>query len=167
MNMARREGRSATRDSEECSPLSEQRLSLSRSGDRSEEGSTWVEYSPNMINPDILLPLQRESDFFKEQLSIAQNTIFEYSEEIRRQTEELVAFKRNEEIQSKAVCDDIGIQSFREMEVLGIPVLNMKQVLKSRPQMQAQLLAQFQTILEERDRASEEEVTGLAERLHW
>jgi hypothetical protein len=135
--------------------------------DRSEEGTAWAEYPSNMINPDILLPLQRESEFFKEQLSIAQNTIFEYSEEIRRQTEELITFKRDEEILSKAVRDEIGIQSYREMELLGIPALNMKQVLKSRPQMQAQLLAQFQTILEDRNRASEEEVAGLSERLHW
>jgi hypothetical protein len=166
LNVARRGARGA-RCSGETSPLSEQRLSLSRSMDRSEEGTAWAEYPSNMINPDILLPLQRESEFFKEQLSIAQNTIYEYSEEIRRQTEELITFKRDEEILSKAVRDEIGIQSYREMELLGIPALNMKQVLKSRPQMQAQLLAQFQTILEDRNRASEEEVAGLSERLHW
>lgn len=123
--------------------------------------------SPTELNPDLLSPLREESLFYQTQLSIARNTISEYSENILRQSEELASFKLKEETMARSLSSEIGPDTFKEMETLGIPIMNMKDVLRSRPLLQSRLLAQFQSILDEKRRTSELQVASLTERLQW
>lgn len=133
------------------------------------EEDVWTsrDYSPTELNPDLLSSLKEESLFYQTQLSIARNTLSEYSENILRQGEELASFKLKEEAMARSLSNEIGPDSFKEMETLGIPILNMKDVLRSRPLLQSRLLAQFQSILDEKSRISDLQVASLSERLQW
>lgn len=140
---------------------------LNRRTSSGEEEDVWTNYSPTELNPDLLLPLREESLFFQKQLSIARNTISEYSENILRQNEELESFKRKEEAVARSMSNEIGMDSFIELESLGIPVINMKDVLRSRPLLQSKLLAQFQSILDKKSRMADLQVASLTEKLQW
>ena len=133
------------------------------------EEDVWTSrgYSPTELNPDLLSPLREESLFYQTQLSIARNTISEYSENILRQSEELASFKLREEAMTRSLSNEVGPDTFKEMETLGIPIINMKDVLRSRPLLQSRLLAQFQSILDEKRRISDLQVASLTERLQW
>jgi hypothetical protein len=140
---------------------------LHRRTSSGEEEDVWTNYSPTELNPDLLLPLKEESLFFQTQLSIARNTISEYSENNLRQNEELASFKRKEEAVARSMSNEIGADSFIELESLGIPVINMKDVLRSRPLLQSKLLAQFQSILDQKSRMADLQVASLTEKLQW
>ena len=133
------------------------------------EEDVWTSrgYSPTELNPDHLSTLREESLFYQTQLRIARNTISEYSENILRQSEELASFKLKEEAMARSLSNEIGPDSFKEMETLGIPIMNMKDVLRSRPLLQSRLLGQFQSILDEKSRISDLQVASLSERLQW
>lgn len=142
----------------------------------------------------IISDIQDNSDFFENQLKISQETIYEYNEQISRLTDQIENFKifeknridneneiesrnkdenknMNKNENSNENSNDYSNENSNDnndlIQSLDIPSIDMKLILKSKPQLQSQLVAQFNRILDQKMNGAQNEILDLQDRLRW
>ena len=125
--------------------------------------------------------IQNNSNFFENQLSISQKTIFEYNQEILRLNDEIENFKMREKNRietenMKGNNNDNNNDNDNESENKNeidrndypdMPYMDMKMIVKSKPKLQSQLVAQFNMILDQKLAGARSEIQALQDRLQW
>ena len=121
--------------------------------------------------------IQSNSNFFENQLSISQKTIFECNQEILRLNDEIENFKMKEKNRietenMKGNNNDNDNESENKSEIDRIdypemPYMDMKMIVKSKPKLQSQLVAQFNMILDQKLAGAQSEIQALQDRLQW
>ena len=121
--------------------------------------------------------IQSNSNFFENQLSISQKTIYECNQEILRLNDEIENFKMKEKNRietenMKGNNNDNDNESENKSEIDRIdysdmPYMDMKMIVKSKPKLQSQLVAQFNMILDQKLAGAQSEIQALQDRLQW
>ena len=121
--------------------------------------------------------IQSNSNFFENQLSISQKTVYECNQEILRLNDEIENFKMKEKNRietenMKGNNNDNDNESENRSEIdridySDIPYMDMKMIVKSKPKLQSQLVAQFNMILDQKLAGAQSEIQALQDRLQW
>ena len=121
--------------------------------------------------------IQSNSNFFENQLSISQKTVYECNQEILRLNDEIENFKMKEKNRietenMKGNNNDNDNESENKSEIDRIdysdmPYMDMKMIVKSKPKLQSQLVAQFNMILDQKLAGAQSEIQALQDRLQW
>ena len=132
------------------------------------KNSVELKYSDMMEN------IQKNSNFFENQLTISQKTIYECNQEILRLNNEIENLKMKEQnrIETENMNGNTnGNENRREIDRIDdsdIPITDMKMLsVKSKPKLQSHLVAQFNMILDQKLAGAQSEIQALQDSLRW